>query len=146
MSDIANPFLVYGYVSPKYFCDRQEDTQKLISALQNGRNVTLMSPRRMGKTGLIKNVFYEVARQKPEVACFYLDIYSTTCLNDFIILLGQTVIGKLDSFSQRTLASLTGFFKSCHLVFSSDPLSGVPQVTLDFQPTQAQATLKEIFD
>ena len=62
MSDIANPFLVYGYVSPKYFCDRQEDTQKLISALQNGRNVTLMSPRRMGKTGLIKNVFYEGKR------------------------------------------------------------------------------------
>ena len=43
-----NPFLLSGYVSPEYFCDRVEETQKLISALRNGRNVTLISPRRMG--------------------------------------------------------------------------------------------------
>lgn len=55
MNRITNPFLVYGYTGPDYFCDRKEDTQKLISALRNGRNITLMSPRRMGKTGLIKN-------------------------------------------------------------------------------------------
>ena len=55
MNRITIPFLVYGYAGPDYFCDRKEDTQKLISALRNGRNITLMSPRRMGKTGLIKN-------------------------------------------------------------------------------------------
>lgn len=38
-----NPFLLSGYVSPEYFCDRVEETQKLISALRNGRNVTLIS-------------------------------------------------------------------------------------------------------
>jgi hypothetical protein bacD2_10047 len=146
MNKISNPFLVYGYVDPDYFCDREEDTRKLISALKNGRNITLMSPRRMGKTGLIKNAFYHIRQQEPEAACFYMDIFSTTCLNDFIILFGQTVIGKLDTFSQKALTALTGFFKSCRLVFSSDPLSGTPQVTLDFLPAQAQATLKEIFD
>ena len=55
MNRITNPLLVYGYAGPDYFCDLKEDTQKLISALRNGRNITLMSPRRMGKTGLIKN-------------------------------------------------------------------------------------------
>lgn len=57
MSDVNNPFLIYAYAGPKYFCDRIEETEHLISALRNGRNVTLMSPRRMGKTGLIQNVF-----------------------------------------------------------------------------------------
>jgi len=118
MNRLTNPFLVYGYAGPEYFCDRKEDTQKLISALRNGRNITLMSPRRMGKTGLIKNTFYHIQQEMPEAACFYIDIFSTTCLNDFIILFGQTVIGKL----------------------------GTPQATLDFQPSQAQATLKEIFE
>lgn len=146
MNKIFNPFLVHGYVDPDYFCDRQEDTRKLISALKNGRNITLMSPRRMGKTGLIKNAFYHIKQQEPDAMCFYMDIFSTMCLNDFILLLGQTIVGKLDSFSQKALTTLTNFFKSCRLVFSSDPLSGVPQVSLDFQPEQAQATLKEIFD
>ena len=50
---IANPFLVYGYEGPYYFCDREEETRKLVSALANGRNVTLAAPRRIGKTGLI---------------------------------------------------------------------------------------------
>ena len=146
MNRIANPFLVYGYISPEYFCDRQEETQKLISALKNGRHITLMSPRRMGKTGLIKNAFYHIQQQEAEAACFYMDIFSTTNLNDFIILFGQTVIGKLDTLPQKALTTLTGFFKSCRLIYSNDPLNGTPQVTLDFQPTQAQTTLKEIFD
>lgn len=30
-----NPFLVYGYESPEYFCDRVEETAGIISALQN---------------------------------------------------------------------------------------------------------------
>ena len=37
-----NPFLVYGYNSPEYFCDREKETDKMISALQNGRNLTLI--------------------------------------------------------------------------------------------------------
>ena len=39
-----NPFLVYGYNSPEYFCDREKETDKMISALQNERNLTLISP------------------------------------------------------------------------------------------------------
>ena len=146
MKEINNPFLIYGYAGSKYFCDRTEETERLISALRNGRNITLMSPRRMGKTGLIHNAFYHIHRDYPGAACFYLDIFSTTCLNDFIILFGQTVVGKLDNLSQKALATVSSFFNSCRLVFSPDVLTGTLQATLDFQPSQAHATLKEIFD
>ena len=53
-----NPFLTSGYESPEYFCDRVAETKDLIEALENDRNVTLMAPRRYGKTGLVENVFY----------------------------------------------------------------------------------------
>ncbi|MDR1698836.1 MAG: ATP-binding protein, partial [Prevotellaceae bacterium] len=33
-----NPFLIAGYYSPEYFCDREPETAKLISALENDRN------------------------------------------------------------------------------------------------------------
>ena len=48
-----NPFLIAGYHSPAYFCDREVETTAILDALHNGRNVTLIAPRRMGKTGLM---------------------------------------------------------------------------------------------
>ena len=54
---MKNPFLTYGYNGPAYFCDREKETKRLTSLLQNGNHVALMSPRRMGKTGLIRHCF-----------------------------------------------------------------------------------------
>ena len=39
MKGLNNPFLVYGYDSPMYFCDREKETQDLLEALKNGRNI-----------------------------------------------------------------------------------------------------------
>ncbi|SDH47877.1 AAA family ATPase [Bacteroides ovatus] len=142
-----NPFLVYGYIDPTYFCDREKETEKIISALQNERNLTLIAPRRMGKTGLIKNVFYQMKReQEQEAAYFYMDIYSTRDLKAFIQLLAKTVLGELDTLSQTILRQMTGFFKSCRPIISADERSGMPTVSLDFIPERAEQTLKEIFD
>lgn len=108
-----NPFLVTGYHSPEYFCDRRQETETMIQALYNGRNVTLIAPRRMGKTGLVKNVFYKLREQEPDIVTFYMDIYSTQSLGDFIRLFAGTVLGKLDSVPQKALARVGKFIKSC---------------------------------
>lgn len=34
---VINPFVVGGYVSPRYFCDRVAETENLIRNLINGR-------------------------------------------------------------------------------------------------------------
>lgn len=142
-----NPFLVYGYNTPEYFCDRENETEKIISALHNERNLTLIAPRRMGKTGLIKNVFYQMKeKEKQEAAYFYMDIYATRDLKAFIQLLAQTVLGELDTLSQSVLRKMTTFFKSCRPVISADERNGMPTVTLDFVTGTVEQTLKEIFD
>lgn len=48
---LVNPFIYEGYEGPEYFCDRTVETEDLIANLQNGRNTTLVSPRKIGKTG-----------------------------------------------------------------------------------------------
>ena len=111
-----NPFLIVGYQGPEYFCDREKETEVILSALHNGRNITLVSPRRMGKTGLIKNVFYTLQEKEKNAKCFYLDIFSTQNLREFVALLGREILGKLDSLSQSTLKTLLSFFKSCRPV------------------------------
>lgn len=141
-----NPFLVTGYHSPEYFCDRRQETETMIRALYNGRNVTLIAPRRMGKTGLVKNVFYKLREQEPDTVMFYMDIYSTQSLGDFIRLFAGTVLGKLDSVPQKALARVGKFIKSCRPVFTFDELTGQPKVTIDIVPSSEEATLREIFD
>lgn len=54
-----NPFLVSGYHSPEFFCNRELEKNRMIEALYNGLNITLISPRRMGKTGLIRHFFLQ---------------------------------------------------------------------------------------
>ena len=54
---LKNPFVVSGYASPEYFCDREKETKELTGSLLNGRNMVIISPRRMGKSGLIEHCF-----------------------------------------------------------------------------------------
>ena len=80
---LDNPFVNQGYVSPEYFCDRKEETDLVLNHFKNGRNITLVSPRRIGKTGLIKNVFYHIEREIKNAVCLYIDIFATNNLRDF---------------------------------------------------------------
>jgi len=88
---LKNPFVTSGYDGPEYFCDREEETVKLIRQLTNGNNVVLMSPRRMGKTGLLHHAF-----QQEEIAneyhTFVVDIYSTKNLNELVAEMGKEIL------------------------------------------------------
>lgn len=55
MIKLQNPFFTGGYVASEYFCDREKETEQLLRNIRNGNNVTLVSTRRMGKTGLIQH-------------------------------------------------------------------------------------------
>lgn len=101
-----NPFLIAGYHSPAYFCDRLKETAALSGALYNGRNLTLMAPRRMGKTGLIKNAFYYLKKEHPEISTFYMDIFPTTNLHDFTQLFANTIL------EESTLKEIFDYLKS----------------------------------
>ena len=141
-----NPFLISGYYSPEFFCDREQDTRTILDALHNGRNVTLTAPRRMGKTGLIRHVFYRLKELQPDIVTFYLDIYSTQSLGDFVRLFAGTVLGQLDSAPQKALSRISRFVRSCRPVFTFDELTGAPKVTVDVAPAEEENTLKEIFE
>lgn len=145
-SEIKNPFLDQGYVSPKYFCDREKETEDILSAMQNNRNLTLISPRRMGKTGLIKNVFHQLREQDPDAITLYMDIFPTQNMREFIRLFAATVLGQFDSVPQKAMMRISKFIRNIRPVITLDEYSGKPQVTIDIAASNEQTTLKEIFD
>jgi len=140
-----NPFLIAGYNRPEYFCDRERETTLMIDALKNDRNLTLIAPRRMGKTGLIKHVFYHLEQEQPKIAVFYMDIFFTQNLGEFVQLFAGTMLEKLDMGPQKAIKRMGKFFKSLRPVFTIDGFSGMPKVTFNMEPTHEERSLKEIF-
>ncbi len=138
-----NPFSVLAYLGSDYFCDRENETKRLVEALKNGRNVTLISPRRMGKTGLIKHVFEQI--DPKEALCLYVDLDQTTCMADMAKAFGEVVMAKIGKPSERVWKEILAWFKSFRPVMTAEPATGTPQITLDVQPTVAEASLGELF-
>lgn len=138
---LTNPFVSQGYESPEYFCDRKEETATLLSHLRNGRNVTLISPRRIGKTGLIKNTFYHLLEADKDAVCLYVDIYATKNLRDFVEQLGITVINDLVRKNASLKDKVLTFFASLRPVFSLDPLTGEPSVSITVEQSQEDLTI-----
>ena len=102
---IDNPFLVAGYDSPRYFCDRKTESENLLDTLRNGRNITLTSPRRLGKTGLIKHIFHLLKTQESGTSAIYIDLFPTSSLYDFTSEFASAVLGQLDSNPVKTGSS-----------------------------------------
>ena len=140
---ISNPFSITSYLGAEYFCDRENETRELAEALLNRRNVTLISPRRIGKTGLIQHLFH--ATNPKEVNCIYVDLFSTSNLNDFTKKLVEAVLTKqITPFSERVWKEVSRVFGSLRPVFSPDPLTGQPKCTIDVQPQREEWTLQQI--
>jgi len=140
-----NPFLLAGYYNPEYFCDREAETAKISSALENDRNISLISPRRYGKTGLIHHVFYQLAQKDKNTVCIYLDIYSIQNLAGFVKLFAESVLGKMDPSVEKAMRKFASFFKSFRPTLSYDALSGQPELSIKIEPESIEKSLQEVF-
>ena len=142
---ISNPFLLQGYTSPKYFCDREKETKSLISAIENGRNVTLIAHRRLGKTGLIKHAFHLLSKRKNH-QCFYVDIMACHNLADFTEVMTSEILGKLHKGPLQILKKAAGVLRYIKAQVTFDPDNQKPQLQIEIDNEQeAEKTLDELF-
>ena len=141
---MKNPFVLVPYVSKELFCDRENEIVTIMDYLLNGSNVTLISPRRYGKTGLIYRVFDEIKQQKINVNTCYFDIYSTEKVEDFIKVFSEAII---TSFEKKSaIKSFFKFISGLRPILSYDPISGSPELSMTFfSEDEKQKTLASIF-
>lgn len=142
---MMNPFVVGRYVSDKYFCDREGETSFLIKQIENGRNVALISPRRLGKTGLIQHLFHQESIEK-NYHTFFVDIYATTSLTEFVYLLGKAIYDELKPKKTVWTERFFQIITSLRAGFKLDMVTGEPCFDIGLGDIQApQTTLDEIF-
>ena len=89
-----NPFVTKGYAGAEYFCDRVQETQQLLELTTNGNNIALISPRRVGKTDLIRH-YLSQPEIKDRYYTFYIDIYATASIRDFVNAFGRALLEEL---------------------------------------------------
>ena len=141
---IRNPFLTYGYNGAEYFCDRVEETKRLTSLLVNGNHVALMSPRRMGKTGLIRHCFAQQELQR-DYYLFVVDIYATKTLAELVYELGRVILSGLKSKERKAWERFIQIASSLRTGITLDAL-GQPSWNLEIGDIQSpKVSLDEIF-
>ena len=90
MDNFKNPFITSGYAEPEYFCAREKESHDFVNLITSGNNLTIISPRQMGKTAFILHCF-----NKPEIQnqhnVFLIDVYATKNFNEFIYKLAKGV-------------------------------------------------------
>jgi AAA+ ATPase superfamily predicted ATPase len=142
---VINPFFIGKYIGDHYFCDREKDTQALVKHIINGRNIALISPRRLGKSGLIHHTF-----NRPEIKdsyiTIYVDIYSTQNLAEFAKALSEAIIRTIKiekGWPEKFLA----FMKSLKLGFKIDSISGEPAIDICVGDIEfPEKTVRELFE
>ncbi len=143
-TNIKNPFPTIAYLGKEYFCDRDKELHFLLKSMKNASNVTLISPRKMGKTGLIRHFFNSI--DDSDANCFYIDIYGTSNIQDFTKRFAEEVLTrKVTPFTQRAWKSISTIFGALRPVFSYDGITGTPQCMVDIKPTTEEITIKQIF-
>jgi len=145
MKEKKNPFILKGYISPELFCDRKDETEKIISNAKNDTNTTLLSLRRMGKTGLIHNVFYKIKKEK-NWECIYIDVYATQNISEFTNQLASSVFKVFPenrSIGNKFMKMIKGFSP----VIKFDTLTASPEISFNYSdPKQYEISLRNIFD
>ncbi|MGV8095356.1 MAG: ATP-binding protein [Mangrovibacterium sp.] len=142
---IKNPFIVGGYVSAEYFCDREAESAELTGSLLNRRNTVVVSPRRMGKTGLIEHCFHQKEIQK-EYYTFFVDIYATGSLKELVFILGKHIFNTLKPRGKKFVEQFFATISSLRPAFKLDALTGQPVFDIGIGDIrQPLLSLEEIF-
>lgn len=140
-----NPFTLKDYAGPEYFCDRIEESNRLMNAIENQRNLTLSSIRKMGKTGLIHHLFHQLSKGQ-KYDCIYFDIYYTDTLADFINKFGTSLLTIQELFPEKIKRMINKFIQSLRPTISFDSLTGSPTFSFNIEnETTITRTIEDIF-
>lgn len=116
----TKPFIYGMSVEGDNFTDREIETKRLKLNFENGINSILISPRRMGKTSLVKKVISMI--DEPKIKVVYMDIYKCRTEFDFYEKFASSIIQatatKIDSMVENAKKFITSITPK--IAFSPD--------------------------
>ncbi len=115
---------VYGTsVEGENFTDRVKETKRLKLDFENGINVILISPRRIGKSSIVKKVKQEITN--PAIKVVFMDIYDCRSEYDFYNRFASAIIKETATKTEQILDNIKRFLVRLtpKIAFSPEPMS-----------------------
>jgi uncharacterized protein len=134
-----NPFIVSGYHSPAYFCDREVELAWLTEQFENERNVVLYSWRRMGKTALLKHFFYHLEKNRRAEGVF-VDLLGTINLREANKRIASAIVQRFGETESGLGPRILKLIGAIGATVGLDPMSGTPQLTFGIANNQSIPT------
>ena len=143
MAKDSKPFVFGVATSGENFTDREKETERLLRNFRNGVNTVLISPRRWGKTSLVRKAGSLAASAALKVV--YLDIFSCRDERDFYDAFAAAVLRQTSSKLEEWLDTARQFLSrlSPKVTFGTDPMTDF-SLSLDLNPQSRE--VDEILD
>jgi AAA+ ATPase superfamily predicted ATPase len=109
---IRNPFFFREISRDEPFCNRQQEFRELTDHANSLANVVLFSPRRFGKTSLVKRVQKKLSGEG--AICIYTDFFGITSVEDVAARLAKSIFKEV--YNQESL-----FKKAARIIKSFRP-------------------------
>lgn len=120
---MENPFIIGKAAEGDYFINRVEDRKRLNANLTHGINTVIISPRRWGKTSLVKNVLSSIDDER--FLTVFVDVFRCKSEYEFYRNFSTCVIkqtsSKIDEWVETVKTFLSGITPK--FSFGSDPLN-----------------------
>ena len=142
---LNNPFPAHGYHGPDYFCDREQETREMKSALINGRNITLIARRKIGKTSLLHHLSQELRNSRPSWKIIYVDLMQTSSLSGLYKELARALFEERKKSKVWNLPDLN-ILARLRMSLSVDPVTQMPQMNFDLKENQAEPALRNLLN
>ncbi len=105
---IMENYFVYGkWVEGENFTDREEEYKRLKMNFEAGINTVLISPRRLGKTSLVRKVEKSISR--PDIKVVFMDIYDCRSEYDFYNKFASSILKGTSSQVSRVIENVKKF-------------------------------------
>lgn len=131
-----NPFIVSGYHSPPYFCDREVELAWLTEQFDNERNAVLYSLRRMGKTALLRHFFYHLEKRGRGEGVF-VDLLGTVNLAEANKRIASAIVQRFGETESGLGTRVLKLIGTIGATVGLDPMSGTPQLTFGIANNQS---------
>lgn len=126
---MKSPFQYGTLVDKENFVNRVEERKQLKELLGSGINVMLISPRRWGKSSLVKVAMDELMHEDKQVRVCYIDAFSIKTESEFYRTFAREVIACAASTLEKRLEDVGHFLKA---VSPSITLKSTPADTMSF--------------
>ena len=134
---MKSPFQFGSLAEKENFIDRIEDRALLKQLLMSGIHVMLISPRRWGKSSLVKIVGDELMSEDDNVRVCYIDAFSISTETEFYRVFASRVMSCAASRFERGIEDMKKFITGAvpQLVIR-DKVTGFVTFDLRFQPQE----------